>query len=128
MKLLLDTHAFLWWITNDSRLSARVYKALQSQKNEIFLSAVSGWEIAIKASLGRLDLPKNPAKFILEQIRLNAIQTLPVHITHALHVSTLPNLHKDPFDRMLIAQSQTERLPLATVDSQITQYKVKVYW
>ena len=128
MKVLLDTHVFLWWITDDPRLSSRAREIIAEGANEIFLSAVSGWEIAIKAKLGRLRLPDDPERFIPEQLRLNAIETLPVQMSHALHVYKLPDHHRDPFDRLLIAQAQLEKLPVLTADPQISRYPVKVIW
>jgi len=128
MRALLDTHAFLWWITNDPRLSRKVREIISDGENELFLSVASGWEMAIKAGLGRLQLPPNLEHFILEQMALNAIESLPVQMSHALHVYKLPAHHRDPFDRMLIAQAQLENLPILTVDPQIARYSVKVIW
>ena len=128
MRALLDTHAFLWWITNDPRLSKKVREIISDGENELFLSVASGWEMAIKAGLGRLQLPPNPEHFILEQMALNAIESLPVQMSHALHVYKLPAHHRDPFDRMLIAQAQLQNLPILTVDPQIARYSVKVIW
>jgi len=128
MKVLLDTHVFLWWITDDPRLSSRAREIIADGANEVFLSAASGWEIAIKAKLGRLRLPDVPERFIPEQLRLNAIETLPVQMSHALHVYKLPDHHRDPFDRLLIAQAQLEKLPVLTADPQISRYPVKVIW
>lgn len=128
MRALLDTHAFLWWITNDPRLSRKVHEIISDSENELFLSVSSGWEMAIKVGLGRLQLPPNLEHFILEQMALNAIESLPVQMSHALHVYKLPAHHRDPFDRMLIAQAQLENLPILTVDPQIARYSVKVIW
>lgn len=128
MKVLLDTHVFLWWINDDSRLSQNVRQIISDSANELFLSAVSGWEIAIKSRLGRLDLPGNLEGFISEQIAFNAMQSLPVKMSHALHTYSLPLLHRDPFDRMLVSQSQLERLPILTMDTQIAAYDVDVLW
>ena len=94
----------------------------------MFVSAASGWEIAIKAKLGRLQLPDEPQRFILEQLSLNAIQSLPIQMSHALHVFTLPDHHRDPFDRILISQAQLEGLPILTADPQIALYPVEVIW
>ncbi len=96
MKALLDTHVFLWWITDDQRLSSRVREIIADGTNEILFSAASGWEIAIKTRLGRLQLPDDPEIFIPEQLELNAIEVLPVQIGHALHVYQLPSHHRDP--------------------------------
>lgn len=128
MRALLDTHTFLWWITDDPRLSARAREVIAGGDNVLFLSAASGWEIAVKARLGRLQLPENVESFIMEQLSLNAIGGLPIQLSHALHVYSLPDVHRDPFDRMLVAQSQLEKLPIVTADPQIGQYAVEVIW
>lgn len=128
MRVLLDTHTFLWWITDSPRLSARAREVIRDSNNELFFSAASGWEIAIKAQLGRLQLPDNLEQFIVEQLSLNAILVLPIQLRHALHVYTLPQHHRDPFDHMLVAQSQLENLPVLTADSQITRYSVETIW
>src|SRR4030042_1703336 len=99
MKILLDTHAFLWWITDDQKLSSRAREVISDAENELYFSAASGWEISIKVQIGRLKLPDDPQHFILGQMRTNAIQSLPILMSHALHVSTLPDHHRDPFDR-----------------------------
>lgn len=128
MKALLDTLTFLWWITDDPCLSARAREILSDGRNILFLSAVSGWEIRVKARLGRLTLPDKPGPFILEQLYRNAFDSLPIQLSHALHVFSLPDFHRDPFDRILIAQSQLERLPILTSDPQISEYPVEVIW
>jgi PIN domain nuclease of toxin-antitoxin system len=128
MRALLDTHVFLWWIVGDSALSSRVSAIIGDSTNDLFLSAASAWEIAIKARLGRLDLSGAPEVVIPEQMALNAIQSLPVQISHALHVYTLPDHHRDPFDRLLVAQSQLENMPIITADPQIARYAVEVIW
>ncbi len=128
MKVLLDTHTFLWWIIDSPKLSSRIRKIISDGNNDLFLSAASGWEIAIKAQLGRIKIPDKPEIFISEQMRANAIQGLPIQISHALHVYNLPSRHRDPFDRMLVAQAQLEGLPILTDDPQIAQYPVKVIW
>ena len=128
MRALLDTHVFLWWITDDQRLSSQVREIIADGTNEILFSAASGWEIAIKTRLGRLQLPDDPEIFIPEQLELNAIEVLPVQIGHALHVYQLPSHHRDPFDHLLIAQAQLEKLPILTADPQISRYPVEVIW
>jgi len=128
MKILLDTHTFLWWITDDPKLSDRARGIMGDGGNELFLSAATGWEIAIKAQIGRLKLPEEPIAFIVDQMRINAIQSLPIQMNHALHVSTLPQHHRDPFDRLLIAQAQLEELPVLSSDRQLAHYKVEVIW
>ena len=128
MRALLDTHTFLWWITDDPRLSSRVREIIGAGENELFLSSASGWEMAIKARLGKLELSKDPEHFIPEQMALNSIGSLPVRMSHALHIYKLPDYHRDPFDRMLIAQARLEELPILTADPQISRYPVKVIW
>ena len=128
MRVLLDTHTFLWWISNDTRLSSRAREIISDGNNELLLSAASGWEIAIKVRLGRLQLPYEPERFIPEQLVINAIQSLPIKMSHALHTYSLPIYHRDPFDRIIIAQAQLEGLPILTSDSQIAKYKVEIIW
>ena len=128
MKALLDTHTFLWWIIDDARLSSRVRAIIADGDNEVFLSAASGWEMAIKTRLGKLHLPDNPASFVFEQLRINAIEPLAVQMTHALRVYSLPGHHRDLFDRILVAQAQVERMPIITADPQVTQYDVEILW
>jgi PIN domain nuclease of toxin-antitoxin system len=128
MKVLLDTHAFLWWITEDERLSERAREVISDGGNELFFSVVSGWEIAIKAGLGRLTVPEPLDGFLAEQLFHNHIGALPIELRHALHVYSLPSLHRDPFDRLLIAQAQVEQLPILTADRHIAQYEVDVIW
>jgi PIN domain nuclease of toxin-antitoxin system len=134
VRALLDTHAFLWWITDDPRLSPRAREVLHDRDNDLYFSAASGWEIAIKAQMGRLrlveqrDPAQSLAQFVVEQLSLNTIAALPIQLRHALHVYTLPSHHRDPFDRMLVSQSQIEGLPILTADAQIVQYAVDVIW
>jgi PIN domain nuclease of toxin-antitoxin system len=128
MKVLLDTHTFLWWVTDDLRLSERAHEVIGDAHNELFFSAASGWEIAIKARLGHLQLTSDLDDFVVKQLAANDITVLPIHLHHALHVYTLPDHHRDPFDRILIAQSQLERLAILTADPQIVQYAVSVIW
>jgi PIN domain nuclease of toxin-antitoxin system len=128
MKLLLDTHTFLWWNTEDPQLSLLAKELIADGQNEIFLSAASAWEISIKAAKGKLVLPEVPAVYILSRMGLYRFQPLPVHISHAVRVHDLPSLHDDPFDRLLIAQSQVESLSLITMDVLIKKYEVEVIW
>ncbi len=128
MKILLDTHAFLWWITEDKRLSYKAIEIIRDADHEIFLSVVSGWEIVIKTKLKKLSLPTSPQKFILQQIKQNNFTVLPIQMKHALAVYSLPNHHEDPFDRLLIAQSITEKIPLMTADTIMKKYRVSTVW
>jgi len=128
MRVLLDTHAFLWWITEDRHLSARAREVMADGGNDLLLSAASGWEIAIKASLGRISLPVPIDRFLSEQLHKNGIGTLSIEMTHALRVHALPLLHRDPFDRLLVAQAELEKLCILTSDRQIAQYSVETLW
>ena len=128
MRILLDTHVFLWWITDSPQLSSHAREIMSDGSSQLFFSAASAWEIAIKVQLGKLTLPDIPARFVPEQLSANAIGSLPVLLSHALHVGSLPGYHRDPFDRMLIAQSQLENLPILTADPRIAQYAVDIVW
>lgn len=128
MKALLDTHAFLWWILADQRVSPRAHDFIHDSENTLFLSAASAWEIIIKAQTGRMKLPQEPAAFITRHLSLNDVEALPVQLSHALHLATLPVHHRDPFDRILIAQAQVEKLPILTSDPLIARYGVEIIW
>lgn len=128
MRFLLDTHTFLWWITDDPQLSVGAREILGDPGNEILFSAAGGWELAIKAALGKLRVAEDLPGFIEEQLRENGFGVLPVQLSHALHVATLPLHHRDPFDRLLVAQSRLEKLPILTNDPHIARYGVEVRW
>lgn len=128
MKALLDTHTFLWWNLDAPELSATAREFIADSQNEIFISAASGWEIAIKYGKGRLKLPEPPEIFIANRLTLHNFAPLPIQLSHAAAVYQLPHIHQDPFDRLLIAQSQLEKLPLLTADSNIAKYDVSVIW
>jgi PIN domain nuclease of toxin-antitoxin system len=128
MRYLLDTHTFLWWNMDDTQLGSFAKELISDSSNEIFLSAASAWEIAIKAARGRLTLPEDPTRYISNRLSLHGFQALPVQIHHAAQVYKLPMHHSDPFDRLLIAQSQVESMPLISVDADMRKYEVKVVW
>lgn len=128
MRALLDTHAFIWWVTNDPQLSANARNLIADSGNILFLSVVSAWEIVIKNKLGKLTLPESVEQYIPTRLAINRFESLPIHMSHVLQVASLPNIHRDPFDRILIAQSQVENLPIVTIDRQITQYLVQTIW
>lgn len=128
MKILLDTHTFLWWIEDDPQLSTVARTMIEDGAHQLFFSAASGWEIAIKSQIGKLRLPENIDQFITEQIYRNNFSVLPIQLSHTLHVHALPLLHRDPFDRILIAQSAIEQMPLLTIDPQIARYDVQTIW
>lgn len=128
MKLLLDTHVFLWWVGDDARLSRPARDAISSPENQIFLSVASAWEMAVKEQLGRLKVESELDRFLTEQLQRNAMTVLPIGLAHALRLRTLPLHHRDPFDRMLVAQAQVEDLALVTADTLIRQYDVRICW
>ena len=128
MRVLLDTHTFLWWIADDARLSDRAREVIADGRNDVLLSAASGWEIAIKAGLGKLEVPEDIEEFIDEQLSKNAFRALPIRLSHALRVNSLPDHHRDPFDRLLVAQSVLEGLPILSADPQVALYPVEVVW
>jgi PIN domain nuclease of toxin-antitoxin system len=128
MKFLLDTSTFLWMITDDKKLSKKAKNIIIDGENELFFSSVSAWEISIKYKLGKLNLPDSPEIFIPEQIKSNFLIVLPLYLSHALSIYNLPDIHKDPFDRMLISQAKQENLVILTTDSEIEKYNVKVVW
>jgi PIN domain nuclease of toxin-antitoxin system len=128
MRALLDMHTFLWWNANDPKLSPLCRQLIADPANTIYLSAVSAWEIAIKTQIGKLTLPEPPDLYVLSRVKNNNFQVLPITLQHALHTYTLPLHHRDPFDRILIAQSQLENLPILTVDALIAQYGVQTIW
>ncbi len=128
MRTLLDTHAFLWWISDSPELSERAREVMADERNELLFSVVSGWEIAVKAGLGKLELPDVPAKFVTGQISSNDIEVLPIYLAHAMRVHDLPEYHRDPFDRLLVAQALVEELPLISGDQEISRYPVETIW
>jgi PIN domain nuclease of toxin-antitoxin system len=128
MKYLLDTYAFLWWNMDDAQLSSLAREIISDGANEIFLSAATAWEIAIKTARGRLELPEDPTRYVSSRMNLHGFQALPVQIYHAVQVYKLPMHHADPFDRLLVAQSQIESMPLISVDVDIRKYEVDVVW
>lgn len=127
MKYLLDTHIFLWWITDSPKLKQNIRDLISDRTNTLFLSSASIWEMMIKSNLSKLDLPENPRLFIKEQVALNSIYILNITMDHSFEIYGLPEIHKDPFDRMLIAQASIEGLTLITTDSLIAQYSVNTY-
>lgn len=120
MKLLLDTHAFLWWDLSDARLPEEFRAAIASPGNEVFVSAATVWEIAVKRGSGKLTFSGPVATAIEKQ----GFSALPIIVEHVERAGSLPSLHRDPFDRLLVAQAQLEGLTLVTVDDQILRYQV----
>ena len=128
MRALLDTHAFLWWIDDDARLSAPARGVIADGENQILLSVVSVWEILVKAGLGRLVIEEPVAERVSEQIEANAFEVLPIHLRHALRLTDLPSLHRDPFDRMLVAQALEEGLTVISGDRALSDYPIRLVW
>ena len=122
MRLLLDTHIFLWWLADDPALSAKAREVIGNGNNMIYISAASVWEISVKKSLGKLEAPEN-IETIVEQERF---QKLPITLGHGEAAGQLPAHHRDPFDRILIAQARCEDLILVTVDQDIPKYQVQL--
>ena len=128
MRILLDTHAFLWSVMDDSKLSDRARSIFLDADNELLISAVIGFEIAIKYALGKLELAEPPRDFIENRIRNNALTQLPISLSHTYRLSHLPLHHRDPFDRLLISQALEEDIPLLSADSAFRLYDVEVIW
>ena len=128
MNVLLDTHAFLWLATGDDRLSETARKTFLNQENSLFFSAASYWEICIKMSLGKISLKTGWFQTIQTEMEINAIQWLPIEMKHCAKVIKLPFHHRDPFDRMLVAQAITEKMQLLSRDSRLSAYSIKRIW
>jgi PIN domain nuclease of toxin-antitoxin system len=120
-KLLLDSHIFIWWLTEDEKLGPLTVEVIKDPRNKIYVSAATTWEISIKRSLGKIKAPKDLSKEIISE----GFDELPISVFHGDQAGLLPEIHKDPFDRMLIAQAQTEGLELVTCDKAIPKYSVK---
>jgi PIN domain nuclease of toxin-antitoxin system len=128
MRLMLDTHAFLWWNLDDDRLSGEARDAIGDGRNDVVISVASIWEVAIKAGKGKIDLPMAVDAYIADRLRRNRWSTLAIDVRHAVRAASLPMIHADPFDRVLIAQAQVESLPIVTTDAAITRYDVETIW
>lgn len=124
MKLLLDTHVFLWYISADPRLPAAYRDAIRDPANEVYLSVASVWEAVIKYALGKLPLPASPALYLPQQRRAHGIASLPIEEEVLAALAALPALHRDPFDRMLVSQALHHGLRLVTVDDAVRVYPV----
>lgn len=128
MRLLLDTHVFIWWDSEPAKLSPRVLALCQDKENTLLLSVASAWEIQFKMQLGKLKLHLPLSHLIQGQQETNALEVLPITLNHALALDALPPHHKDPFDRLLLAQSTVEDLVLVRKDSVFKNYPVEVVW
>ena len=128
MRLLLDTHGFLWFFTDDPQLSAAALAVIADPRNEVLVSPASYWEIAVKVSLGKYPLTVPFEQFWTAGIGGNGFVILPIALPHAAVLSSLPMHHKDPFDRMILAQAIAEQIPVVTVDSAFSSYPVTRLW
>jgi len=128
MQMLLDTHAFLWFIMGDSRISDTARELIQNDSNQPHVSMVSVWEMAIKNSIGKLDLGKPLEQLIPLELAQRGFIVLPISMSHCMAVARLPLHHRDPFDRLLVAQCLVEDIPLVSTDSQLDAYGVQRVW
>jgi PIN domain nuclease of toxin-antitoxin system len=128
VRLLLDTHAFLWLVSDDPRVSRRAREVFSDKKNEVFLSVASVWEMAIKLSLDKLRVQGSLPEVIAQEVRNNAVKVMPVELEHALLVSSLPFHHRDPFDRLLVAQALVEKLVVLSNDDAFDRYSTRRVW
>ena len=128
MKLLLDTQCLLWWFTEPERLSSEAIEQIVDEDNELFFSVASAWEIAIKVGIGKLPLSEPVDTYVASRMRRLGAKYLDIVFPHACRVATLPLLHRDPFDRILVAQAQIEKMTLLTADEVLIQYGVELLW
>lgn len=128
MKLLFDTHAFLWWDSEPERLSPAVLSLCQDPANVLLLSVASAWEMQVKSQLGKLKLKQPLTRLIRDQRKANDLRVLPVLLKHVTALQNLPDHHRDPFDRLLVSQAMIEGAILLTRDAWITRYEIKVVW
>jgi len=128
VKLLLDTHAFLWWVRDDDSLGTKARKTIANERNECFLSIASCWEMAIKKSLGNLKIPEPVDRFVAEQVAVNRFSILPMDLRHVSHVSRLAFHHRDPFDRLLAAQATEEGMAIVSADPIFQKYGIERIW
>jgi len=128
MRLLLDTHTLIWMASKDDKLSEKAKALILDTDNELFLSVASIWEMSIKASLGKLMLQQPIEQIITEQVQTNGLQLINIETAHALAVSTLPWHYRDPFDRLIMAQSQLDNLTILGCDTAMDAYEVERIW
>ena len=128
MRLQLDTHSFLWFVEGNAQLSPEARRLIEDEDNVKWLSMASVWELAIKISIGKLSLAQPLKEYLAGQMERNGILLLPIALPHVLRIQTLPLHHRDPFDRLIIAQSLTEGMPLISTDTKFDAYGVKRLW
>jgi PIN domain nuclease of toxin-antitoxin system len=128
LKLLLDTQCLLWWFTEPERLNSDAIDRIAAEENELFFSVASTWEIAIKVGIGKLPLSEPVDTYVASRMQRLGAKYLNIVFPHVCTVATLPLLHRDPFDRILVAQAQIEKMTLVTADEILTQYGVELLW
>ena len=125
MRALLDSHVLLWWLSDAGQLAPEARALFEDHRAELLWSAASTWELGIKEALGKLRLPETLDRFIPRQLRAQSLTGLPIYHDHAIRAATLPPVHRDPFDRMLVAQALVENIPLVTRDGALRSYGVE---
>lgn len=128
MKVLLDTHCFIWWNLTPEKLSLNSLNLIDNQENTLYLSIASIWEMQIKISIGKLHFDNPLSEIITDQTNINSVQILPIELEHIWQLKNLPLHHKDPFDRMLISQAITEKMSILSIDSVFQNYAVNTIW
>jgi PIN domain nuclease of toxin-antitoxin system len=128
VKVLFDTHAFFWAVSSDRRLSPSARDVFVRPENEVVLSVASIWEILLKAATGRFPFPQPAGAFIRSAMSKTSVTVLPILLQHVLRVEQLPPHHRDPFDRIILAQAIEEQIPIVSVDEKLRQYPVQVLW
>ncbi|MBW4643031.1 MAG: type II toxin-antitoxin system VapC family toxin [Goleter apudmare HA4340-LM2] len=128
MNFLLDTYTLIWWSIDPIRLSQQVRNLLDDESNNLFLSIISVWEMQIKLQIGKFTLKMPLSELIKDQQETNDLQLLPIELTHIYALTNLPNHHRDPFDRLLIAQATVEQIPIVSIDSVFDNYPIQRLW
>jgi PIN domain nuclease of toxin-antitoxin system len=128
MTILLDTHAFLWFVAGDAKLSARTRALIEDPNTRVLLSVVSLWETVVKVSIGKLPLSKTIADLVRDDVQGNDMELLPINVGHLVTLAGLPLLHRDPFDRLLVAQARTENVQLVSADPALDAYGISRFW
>jgi PIN domain nuclease of toxin-antitoxin system len=128
VRILTDTHAMLWWLRDDSRLSRRARRILGDGANELVWSIASSWEVAVKLGLGKLELGRPLHRLFADLVTRQGVVVLPISHEHCARIAELPLHHRDPFDRMLVAQAQEQGVPILTGDPKLAAYEVEIVW
>src|SRR5262245_43591015 len=125
MKAILDTQCWLWMLAAPERFSRQTRALVESEQTELLLSAASAWEVAIKHATGKLRLPEPPSRFVASRVEASGVHPIAIELAHVLHAAQLPPHHRDPFDRLIVAQARIERLPIVTADPIFDRYDVE---